>query len=142
MVVYYLITTFYVLQLTPDADPVKFKTDLEILASQIVVHTREDFAAQTRRRVLSDVLPILREASGVVAVGRLNHSTRDGLRRFQEVVNMAGGSLLGIVATDTRAGGLYDGYGYGYGYGYGGYGVQPDAQNGQAASVRRQPAGG
>jgi len=53
------ITTFYVLQLTPDADPVKFKTDLEILASQIVVHTREEFAAQTRRRVLSDVLPIL-----------------------------------------------------------------------------------
>jgi putative ABC transport system permease protein len=53
------ITTFYVLQLTPNADPVKFKTDLEILSSQIVVHTREDFAAQTRRRVLSDVLPIL-----------------------------------------------------------------------------------
>ena len=53
------ITTFYVLQLTPNADPVKFKTDLEILSSQIVVHTREDFAEQTRRRVLSDVLPIL-----------------------------------------------------------------------------------
>jgi putative ABC transport system permease protein len=52
-------TTFYVLSLTQDADPVQFKEDLAILSTQVVVHTREDFAASTRERVLSDVLPIL-----------------------------------------------------------------------------------
>ena len=53
------ITTFYVLRLESNADPVKFAEELEKLTPQIVVHTREEFAAQTRDRVLSDVLPIL-----------------------------------------------------------------------------------
>ena len=53
------ITTFYVISLTPGADALKFQEDLSVLAEQIVVHTREDFAASTRERVLSDVLPIL-----------------------------------------------------------------------------------
>ena len=53
------ITTFYVLGLKPDADPAKLKEDLQILSSQIVLHTREEFAASTRERALSDVLPIL-----------------------------------------------------------------------------------
>lgn len=53
------ITTFYVLNLESNADPVAFAEELEKLTPQIVVHTREEFAAQTRERVLSDVLPIL-----------------------------------------------------------------------------------
>jgi putative ABC transport system permease protein len=32
---------------------------LQILSSKIVLHTREEFAASTRERALSDVLPIL-----------------------------------------------------------------------------------
>jgi tyrosine-protein kinase len=89
---------------------------------------------------VSDILPLIRDASGVVAVGRLNATTRDSLRRFQEVVTMAGGSLLGIVATDARAGGLYDGYGYGYGYGYAysPYTAEPRPGNGEP----RAPAPG
>ena len=53
------ITTFYVLRLEPNADPVKFAEELEKLTPEIVAHTREEFAAQTRDHVLSDVLPIL-----------------------------------------------------------------------------------
>ena len=86
---------------------------------------------------VSDVLPLFRAASGVVAVGRINKTSRDSVRRFQEVVTMAGGSLLGIVATDTRAVGLYDGYGYGYGSGYP-YGSERESEEGTA----RVPARG
>lgn len=52
-------TTFYVLQLRPKAIATNFAEDLEKLSPAIVVHTREEFAANTRDRVLSDILPIL-----------------------------------------------------------------------------------
>jgi putative ABC transport system permease protein len=52
-------TTFYVVGLKDTADPLKFKEDLAILSSKVVIHTRDEFAASTRERVLSDVLPIL-----------------------------------------------------------------------------------
>jgi tyrosine-protein kinase len=87
---------------------------------------------------VSDVLPVFRESSGVVAVGRLHGTTRDSLRRFQEVVTMAGGTLLGIVATNTRSAGLYDGYGYGYGYEYP-YSAGPQSEDGE--SLPFPPAG-
>jgi putative ABC transport system permease protein len=53
------ITTFYVVSLKDGEDAVAFSEDVEELAEQVVVHTREEFASSTRERVLSDVLPIL-----------------------------------------------------------------------------------
>ena len=88
---------------------------------------------------VSDVLPLLRAATGVVAVGRLNNTTTDAVRRFKEVVNMAGGHLLGIVATDSRGGGFYDGYGYGNAYGYG-YGEDASDGGGRKSSNGRRGA--
>jgi capsular exopolysaccharide synthesis family protein len=86
---------------------------------------------------VSDILPLIRQASGVLAVTRLGKATRDSLRRFLEVVGMAGGTVLGLVATDARAAGLYDGYGYGYGYGgYGPYHADERSENGERRPLR------
>lgn len=87
---------------------------------------------------VSDVLPMLRDATGIVAVSRLGKTTRDSLRRFLEVVTMAGGTVLGIVATDTRGSGLYDGYDYGYGYGSGRY--EPYRADPRSTNGEQQPA--
>lgn len=62
---------------------------------------------------VSDVLPLLPAASGVVLVARMERSTRDAVRRLQRVVVKASGHPLGVVATGTSSGGL-GGYGYGY----------------------------
>jgi Mrp family chromosome partitioning ATPase len=63
---------------------------------------------------VSDALPLLRWTTGVVMVARLNRTTRAGIRRLQQIITAANGTLFGVVATGapTRFG--YDGYGYGY----------------------------
>ena len=66
---------------------------------------------------VSDVLPMVDQVSGVIAVARVGQATRDSLPRLLEVVDAAGGKLFGVVGTDVRMSALY---GYGYGYGYGG----------------------
>jgi Mrp family chromosome partitioning ATPase len=65
---------------------------------------------------VSDALPLLRWTSGVVMIARLNRSTRAGIRRLQQIITSANGTLLGIVATGAPSRGGFDGYGYGYGY--------------------------
>jgi capsular exopolysaccharide synthesis family protein len=65
---------------------------------------------------VSDALPLLRWTTGVVMIARLNRSTRAGIRRLQQIITSANGTLLGVVATGAPSRGGYDGYGYGYGY--------------------------
>ena len=62
---------------------------------------------------VSDTLPLLQAASGVVLIARLNRSTRAGIRRLQQVITAASGTVLGVVATGASPRG---GYQYGYGY--------------------------
>jgi len=83
--------------------------DLEARSDIVIVDTAAALA-------VSDALPLLQAASGVVLVARLNRSTRAAIRRLQAVVGSAGGTALGVVATGSspRA------HGYGYGYGYAG----------------------
>jgi capsular exopolysaccharide synthesis family protein len=69
---------------------------------------------------VSDSLPLLDSVSGVILVARLNHTTKDAVRRIQKTISNTSGTVLGVVATDA-AGGLYGRYGYGSGYGYYGY---------------------
>jgi polysaccharide biosynthesis transport protein len=57
--------------------------------------------------VVSDAIPLIGQTSGVVLVGRLGRTTSDAVRRLTEVISNAGGVLLGVVATDSKAGGLY-----------------------------------
>jgi len=56
-------TTFYVLSVRKDQDPKTVATGLEDTATRqeapIIAHTREEFAASTRDRIISNILPIL-----------------------------------------------------------------------------------
>jgi capsular exopolysaccharide synthesis family protein len=63
---------------------------------------------------VSDPIPLLERVSGTVLVARVDHTSRDALRRSEQVISAAGGTLLGVVATGTRAGGLYGYADYGY----------------------------
>jgi capsular exopolysaccharide synthesis family protein len=62
---------------------------------------------------VSDAIPLIEQVSGTVLVGRVEHSTEDSLQKVREVISTARGEILGVVATGTRGGGLYD-YRYGY----------------------------
>jgi putative ABC transport system permease protein len=56
-------TTFYVIRVPEGGDPEELATALNNLAAQnsapIAAHSREEFAANTRDRIIGDVLPIL-----------------------------------------------------------------------------------
>jgi len=71
----------------------------------------------------------------VVVVARLNHTTRDAVRRLQKVLANTSATVLGVVATGAASSGLYGRYGYGSGYRYEGYG---SAANGNGRAGRRR----
>lgn len=94
----------------------------ELLASQRMKSLLEQLTAMSDLVIIdstpiltvSDSLPLIELVSGIVAVARLNSTSKDALARFQRVVGNAGGTLLGSVATGAATAGLYGGYGYGY----------------------------
>jgi capsular exopolysaccharide synthesis family protein len=63
---------------------------------------------------VSDSLPLVEVVSGTVLIARVNETSKDAVKRLQNVIANAGGTLLGSVATGTAATALYGGYGYGY----------------------------
>jgi len=64
---------------------------------------------------VSDAIPLFNQVAGSIIVSRLNRTPKDALRRARQVIDSAGGNVLGSVATGAHAGGLYGYYGY-YGY--------------------------
>jgi capsular exopolysaccharide synthesis family protein len=68
---------------------------------------------------VSDAIPLQEQVSGTVLVTRMDHTSRDGVRKAINYISSAGGNLLGFVATGVQLGGVggYDAYGYGFGYG-------------------------
>lgn len=65
---------------------------------------------------VSDAIPLLPQASGVLMVARLDRTDRDALSRAQELTVGTGATLLGGVLTAVGEGRLErEGYGYGYG---------------------------
>ncbi len=81
--------------------------------------------------VVSDALPLIREADGVVLVVRQNQTTHPDLQKALSSLDFIDAKLLGFVVNfvESKAGRRYtykgygySNYGYGYGYGYGGYG--------------------
>jgi putative ABC transport system permease protein len=62
------LTTFYVLKLRPGVDPAKFAADINKLGQQTVAYTHDQFAANTRERILGNVLPILAVVLGLAFV--------------------------------------------------------------------------
>jgi capsular exopolysaccharide synthesis family protein len=67
---------------------------------------------------VSDAIPLQEQVSGTVLVARMDHTTRDAVRKASALISTAGGRLLGFVGTGVQVGGVggYDAYGYGHGY--------------------------
>lgn len=79
---------------------------------------------------VSDTLPLVESVSGVVAVARLDRTSRDAVDRFARVVGNAGGTLLGTVASGAVGTDRYR-------YGYGGYKPHSDLSTGVGWLSRR-----
>lgn len=72
---------------------------------------------------VSDTVPLLSAADGLLLVGRLSYTTRDDVRRLRGLLDRAkSDNVIGVVANDLtafEAGAIYGrGYGYGYSYDY------------------------
>ena len=80
--------------------------------------------------VVSDALPLVELVSGIIAVARLNRTSRDAVERFERVIANAGGTLVGTVASGATGGGPY-------GYGYGSYALPDEPPSGGASWPRR-----
>ena len=48
---------------------------------------------------VSDIVSILRDVSGVILLARMNRTSKDAVARALEIVELAGGTVLGFVAT-------------------------------------------
>jgi capsular exopolysaccharide synthesis family protein len=81
---------------------------------------------------VADSIPLLEQVSGVIVIARLGKTTREEMRRLMKVIDEAGGTALGLVATAVKTKGLY---GYGAYGAYGGYGSDWSERNG--SRVRR-----
>jgi tyrosine-protein kinase len=67
---------------------------------------------------VSDAIPLQEQVSGTVLVARVDHTSRDGIRKAISFISTAGGRVLGFVATGVQLGGFGGADAYGYGYGY------------------------
>jgi capsular exopolysaccharide synthesis family protein len=76
---------------------------LEAVSDLVIVDTPAALA-------VSDPLPLMRNVSGVVLVARMNHSSRQTIRRLQKIIQSAHGHVLGVVATGAGAGPGYNHY--------------------------------
>lgn len=90
---------------------------------------------------VSDAIPLFNQVAGSIIVSRLNRTPKDAVRRAQQVIASAGGTVLGGVATGAHAGGLYGYYGY-YGYYGGENGSDKAAKNGNGSGKLRGLASG
>lgn len=83
---------------------------------------------------VSDPIPLLQRASGVVLLARMNQTTREQIKRLRRVIAGVDGTIVGVVATGTGGGVGYDSYGYSY------YGAEPPRTGlrGLAARLRRE----
>lgn len=125
------------LRILPSGDPPPNPSAL--LASQRMRDLVDDLAGMsdlviidsTPLLVVSDSLPLVEFVSGIVAVARLNMTTRDAVKRFEQVIVNAGGTLLGTVASGATGADPY-------GYGYGGYTLPAEPPpTGGGRSLRR-----
>ena len=80
--------------------------ELEDRSDLVVIDTAAALA-------VSDALPLIQSASGVLMVVRMNRSSRAAVRRIKKVVASAHGTVVGVVATGSGAAAA--GYGDYYG---------------------------
>jgi capsular exopolysaccharide synthesis family protein len=90
---------------------------------------------------VSDAIPLQEQVSGTVLVARMDHTSRDGIRKASTYISSAGGNLLGFVATGVVLGGVGGYDAYGYGFGYGAEGSENGASTNGASAGLRLPFG-
>jgi receptor protein-tyrosine kinase len=86
--------------------------------------------------VVADAYPLLHEADGVIAVARMEKTTRDSAEHLREQLTRVEAPVLGIVANAVKRSRGRKKYGYGYYGGY--YGDRPEADKaptGKSAST-------
>jgi receptor protein-tyrosine kinase len=66
--------------------------------------------------LVSDAIPLITLADGVVVVNRLGNTVREHARRLRQQLGHLDAPILGTVVNSVRSDGGYAGYGYGYGY--------------------------
>jgi succinoglycan biosynthesis transport protein ExoP len=81
---------------------------LEERADVVIIDTAAALA-------ISDSIPLLQAASGVIMIVRMNRSASAAVRRMKKVVTSAQATVLGVVATGAETSGTYGGYGDYYG---------------------------
>jgi non-specific protein-tyrosine kinase len=82
-------------------------TELENRADMVIIDTPAALA-------VSDAVPLMKSASGVVLVARMNQSSRETISRLHKIIESAHGTLLGVVATGVTAGPGYEHYSQSY----------------------------
>lgn len=86
---------------------------------------------------VADGAALARYTDGVLLVTKGGSSTREAVRKAGEMLQAAGGRLIGSAVWGLDAVGSRGGYGYGKGYGYGGYYSYADYYN--APEVEDKP---
>jgi capsular exopolysaccharide synthesis family protein len=76
---------------------------LEERADLVIIDTAAALA-------ISDSIPLLQAASGVIMIVRMNRSASAAVRRMKKVVTSANATVLGVVATGAEPAGGYGGY--------------------------------
>ncbi|MDZ4180968.1 MAG: polysaccharide biosynthesis tyrosine autokinase [Coriobacteriia bacterium] len=91
---------------------------------------------------VADGAAVARYSDGVLLVTKGGSSTREAVKKAGEMLESAGGRLIGSTVWGLDAVGGRGGYGYGYGrgYGYGGYYSYADYYNAPDAEEQQGPA--
>ena len=100
-------------------------SQLEASADVVIIDTPAALA-------VSDPMPLLQMASGVVLIARMNRTTRDQLKRLQRVIAGVNGTIVGVAATGAGGPGQYE-----YAYEY--YGAEADARGLPGLVARLRP---
>jgi Mrp family chromosome partitioning ATPase len=102
-------------------------SELEQQADLVIVDTAATLA-------VSDSLPLIQAASGIVMIVRMNRSSRAAVRRLQKVIAATHGTIMGVVATGASS--------VTYGYGGDGYYVSENGNGpGRRGRLRRRRRG-
>jgi succinoglycan biosynthesis transport protein ExoP len=64
--------------------------------------------------LVSDAIPLIKQAGGVIVVGRIGKTTRDAAKHLKSQLTNLNAPVLGIVVNALRAGAETYGYGYSY----------------------------
>lgn len=89
---------------------------------------------------VADGAAVARFVDGVLLVTKGGSSTREAVKKAGEMIESAGGRLIGSAVWGLDAVGGRSGYGYGKGYGYGGYYSYADYYNAPEAEDEDKPS--